>query len=42
MTTTTTDSVAGTSLPEKLLVGVSGSVAALNLPSYLYALRAAG
>lgn len=42
MTMTTTDSVAGTSIPEKLLVGVSGSVAALNLPSYLYAFRAAG
>jgi phosphopantothenoylcysteine decarboxylase len=41
-TTATTDPVAGTSVPEKLLVGVSGSVAALNLPSYLYAFRAAG
>jgi phosphopantothenoylcysteine decarboxylase/phosphopantothenate--cysteine ligase len=41
-TTATTDTVAGTSPPDKLLVGVSGSVAALNLPSYLYAFRAAG
>ncbi|MGH3871136.1 MAG: flavoprotein [Pseudonocardiaceae bacterium] len=30
------------SVPEKLLLGVSGSVAALNLPSYLYELRAGG
>lgn len=29
-------------LPEHLLVGVTGSVAALNLPSYLYAFRDAG
>lgn len=36
--TATTDG----SAPEKLLIGVSGSVAALNLPSYLYAMRAAG
>lgn len=28
--------------PERLLIGVSGSVAALNLPTYLYASRAAG
>lgn len=42
MTLTTKDPVAGRSIPEKLLVGVSGSVAVLNLPSYLYAFRAAG
>ncbi|MFT7835901.1 flavoprotein [Saccharothrix sp. BKS2] len=30
------------SCPEKLLLGVSGSVAALTLPNYLYAFRAAG
>ena len=29
-------------VPEKLLLGVSGSVAVLNLASYLYAFRAAG
>lgn len=34
--------VADMSPPEKLLVGVCGSVAALTLPSYLYAFRAAG
>ncbi|ETK34056.1 flavoprotein [Microbispora sp. ATCC PTA-5024] len=28
--------------PERLLLGVSGSVAALNLPAYVYAFRAAG
>jgi phosphopantothenoylcysteine decarboxylase len=28
--------------PEKLLLGVSGSVAALSLPAYLHAFRAAG
>jgi len=28
--------------PEKLLLGVSGSVAALNLPTYLHAFRTAG
>jgi phosphopantothenoylcysteine decarboxylase len=38
----TTDPMAGMSPPEKLLIGVSGSVAVLDLPSYLYALRAAG
>lgn len=42
MTMTTTEAVTASSVPEKLLVGVSGSVAALNLPSYLYAFRAAG
>jgi len=40
--TVTRDVVAGMPLPKKLLVGVSGSVAVLNLPSYLYAFRAAG
>ncbi|MFI5493483.1 flavoprotein [Actinoplanes sp. NPDC051859] len=29
-------------LPQRLLIGVSGSVATLNLPSYLHALRVAG
>ncbi|BCJ44144.1 hypothetical protein GCM10010168_09570 [Actinoplanes ianthinogenes] len=29
-------------LPQRLLIGVSGSVAALNLPAYLHALRVAG
>lgn len=36
------DTAASMSPPEKLLIGVSGSVAALNLPSYLFAFRAAG
>lgn len=38
----TTDPMTGVSPPKKLLIGVSGSVAVLNLPSYLYAFRAAG
>lgn len=35
------DTMTENDLPERLLVGVTGSVAALNLPSYLYAFREA-